>query len=80
MLYLVQLWYDAFILEESVFNNIIDTYKTLRKENVTFPPGPPNEKNLLAVQTESPILENIHEIASRAVTRQDRTGRSSAKS
>ena len=80
MLYLVQLWYDAFILEESVFNNIIDTYKTLRKENVTFPPRSPNEKNLLAVQTESPILENIHEIASRAVTRQDRTGRSSAKS
>lgn len=31
VLYLVQLWYDAFILEESVYNNIIDTYKILRK-------------------------------------------------
>ncbi len=38
VLYLIQLWYDAFILEESVYNNIIDTYKILRKENIMFPP------------------------------------------
>ena len=31
VLYLVQLWYDAFMLDEAVYNNIVDTYKTLRK-------------------------------------------------
>lgn len=71
MLYLVQLWYDAFILEEAVYDNIIATYKLLRKENVLFPPRSANEKNLLAVQTQSPILENIEEIAS---TPHDRQG------
>jgi hypothetical protein len=64
VLYLVQLWYDAFILEESVYNNIIDTYKILRKENVMFPPRSSNEKNIIFVKTESPILDNIEEIAS----------------
>jgi hypothetical protein len=64
VLYLVQLWYDAFILEESVYNNIIDNYKTLRKENIMFPPRSANEKNLIFVKTESPILQNIEEIAS----------------
>lgn len=42
VLYLIQLWYDAFILEESVYNNIIDSYKLLRKENVMFPPRSTN--------------------------------------
>ncbi len=63
MLYLIQLWYDAFILEESVYNNIINTYKILRKENIMFPPRSSNEKNLLFVKTESPIFENIEDIA-----------------
>lgn len=31
VLYLVQLWYDAFMLDEAVYNNIVNTYKTLRK-------------------------------------------------
>ena len=31
ILYLVQLWYDAFILEESKYPYIINTYKILRK-------------------------------------------------
>ena len=65
MLYLIQLWYDAFILEESVYNNIIDNYKILRKEGVLFPPRSINEKNLIFVKTESPILQNIEEIASK---------------
>ena len=56
VLYLIQLWYDAFILEESVYDNIINSYKTLRKENIMFPPRSSNEKNLLFVKTESPIL------------------------
>ena len=42
VLYLVQLWYDAFMLEEAVYDNIVGTYKTLRKENVLFPPRLPN--------------------------------------
>lgn len=65
MLYLIQLWYDAFILEESVYDNIIDNYKVLRKENVLFPPRSANEKNIIFVKTESPILQNIEEIASK---------------
>lgn len=65
MLYLIQLWYDAFILEESVYDNIIDNYKVLRKENVLFPPRSVNEKNIIFVKTESPILQNIEEIASK---------------
>lgn len=63
VLYLIQLWYDAFILEESVYDNIITAYKTLHQENVIFPPRSPNEKNLLFVKTESPILDNIEDIA-----------------
>lgn len=51
VLYLIQLWYDAFILEESIYNNIIASYKTLRKQNVLFPPRSTNEKNLLFVKT-----------------------------
>lgn len=65
VLYLIQLWYDAFILEESVYDNIIDNYKVLRKENVLFPPRSANEKNIIFVKTESPILQNIEEIASK---------------
>ena len=56
MLFLVQLWYDAFMLDEAVYNNIVSNYKTLRKENVVFPPRLPNEKNLIFVKTESPIM------------------------
>ena len=51
VLYLIQLWYDAFMLDEAVYNNIVETYKTLRKEDVLFPPRLPNEKNLLFVKT-----------------------------
>ena len=63
ILYLIQLWYDAFILEESKYPYIINNYKTLRKENVIFPPRNVNEKSLLAIQTESPIFDNIETIA-----------------
>ena len=56
VLFLVQLWYDAFMLDEAVYNNIVSNYKTLRKENVVFPPRLPNEKNLIFVKTESPIM------------------------
>ena len=51
VLYLIQLWYDAFMLDEAVYNNIVDSYKTLRKENIVFPPRLANEKNLLSVKT-----------------------------
>lgn len=63
VLYLIQLWYDAFILEESKYPYIINNYKILRQENVIFPPRNVNEKSLLAVQTESPIFDNIETIA-----------------
>ncbi len=80
VLYLVQLWYDAFILEESVYNNIIDNYKTLRKEGILFPPRSANEKNLIFVKTESPILQNIEEIASTHGHTQEPTSKSSGRS
>jgi hypothetical protein len=38
ILYIIQLWYDAFMLEESQYSHIISTYKMLRQENILFPP------------------------------------------
>ena len=51
VLYLLQLWYDTFILEESSFQHIINNYKVLRKEGMIFPPRQANEKNLIFVST-----------------------------
>jgi len=62
-LYIVQLWYDAFMLEESHYSNIIAAYKTLRQENILFPPRQENEKNMLSVKTNSPIFDHITEIS-----------------
>lgn len=63
ILYLVQLWYDAFILQETEYPYIINTYKILRSENALFPPRNPNEKNVMMVKTDSPIFDNIEAIA-----------------
>jgi hypothetical protein len=51
ILHLIQLWYDAFILEEGKYPFIINNYKLLRKENIIFPPRNINEKSLLAIKT-----------------------------
>ena len=61
-------------------NHIIDNYKLLRKEAVLFPPRSSNEKNLIFVKTESPILQNIDEIASTPPPMQEPTSRGLGKS
>ena len=37
ILFLIQLWFDTFMLHEPDFKNIIEVYKTLWKEGVVFP-------------------------------------------
>lgn len=63
VLYIIQLWYDAFMLEESQYQHLIHAYKMLRQENILFPPRQENEKNMLSVKTNSPIFDHIAEIS-----------------
>ena len=37
LLFLIQIWYDTFMLRYEIFKNIIEVYKTLREEGVIFP-------------------------------------------
>lgn len=37
LLYLIQLWYDTFMMRYDEFKNIIEVYHKLRKEGVLFP-------------------------------------------
>lgn len=69
VLYILQLWYDAFMMEENQYSHIINTYKLLRKEGVLFPPRQQNEKNMLAIKTSSPIFDNLAEISRKFCTK-----------
>jgi hypothetical protein len=79
VMYLVQLWYDAFMLEEGRYPFLIANYKLLRKEGAIFPPRDPNEKALIAVRTESPIFDNIEAIARNCASTQTPTNSASPK-
>ena len=62
LLYLVQLWYDTFMMHEDEFKEIISLYKQLRKEGVVFPPRDPSEKFMIQFKgVQSPIFETIEE-------------------
>lgn len=62
LLYLIQLWYDTFMMHEDEFKEIIALYKQLRKEGVVFPPRDPSEKFMIQFKgTTSPIFETIEE-------------------
>lgn len=60
VLYLIQLWYDTFMMDEGEFKEIIGCYKTLRKEGVIFPQRDPNEAFMIKFTgTTSPIFQTV---------------------
>lgn len=62
LLYLIQLWYDTFMMHEDEFKEVITLYKQLRKEGVVFPPRDPNEKFMIQFKGKvSPIFQTIEE-------------------
>lgn len=62
LLYLIQLWFDTFMMHEDEFKEIIALYKTLRKEGVVFPPRDPTAKFMIQFKgQESPIFQTIEE-------------------
>jgi hypothetical protein len=56
VLYLVQMWTDAFIMNESTMQPIFELYKTLRKEGAQFPPRDENGKFEIAGAQQSPAF------------------------
>lgn len=62
LLYLIQLWYDTFMMHESEFREIIGAYKNLRKEGVIFPQRDPNEAFMIKFTgTTSPIFQTMED-------------------
>ena len=62
LLYLIQLWYDTFMMHEDEFKEVISLYKQLRKEGVMFPPRDSSEKFMIQFKgTQSPIFQTIEE-------------------
>ena len=62
LLFLIQLWFDTFMLHEDEFKNIIEVYKTLRKESVIFPMRDPKSQFFINFDgKKSPIFEAIEE-------------------
>lgn len=59
-MFLVQLWFDTFMLHESEFKLIVGVYKTLRQEGVVFPLRDANNQFLISFDgKKSPIFETI---------------------
>jgi hypothetical protein len=59
-LFLIQLWFDTFMLHEDEFKEIMGVYKTLRKEGVVFPARDPKSKDYIKFEgRKSPIFEAI---------------------
>jgi hypothetical protein len=62
LLYLIQLWFDTFMMHEDEFKEIIALYKQLRKEGVTFPARDTTAKFMIQFKGKtSPIFETIEE-------------------
>lgn len=60
LLFLIQLWYDTFMLHEDDFKQIISVYKTLRKDGVVFPKRSSSDQYLIKFSgKKSPIFEVI---------------------
>jgi hypothetical protein len=60
LLFLIQVWYDTFMLYNKEFFNILNVYKTLRKEGVIFPLRDPKNKDFIKFNGEkSPIFDNL---------------------
>lgn len=62
LLYLIQLWFDTFMMHEGEFKEIIALYKHLRKEGVVFPARDSTAKYMIQFKgQESPIFQTIEE-------------------
>lgn len=57
VLYLIQLWYDTFMMHEADFPHIMENYKLLRKEGIQFPERDPAEIHMINFSgVKSPIF------------------------
>ncbi|EAS03672.2 VHS domain protein (macronuclear) [Tetrahymena thermophila SB210] len=62
VLYLIQLWYDTFMMHEGDYPNIMNNYKLLRKEGIKFPERDPNEMHMINFKgIKSPIFGLLEE-------------------
>ncbi|KAL4445102.1 hypothetical protein ABPG74_018830 [Tetrahymena malaccensis] len=62
VLYLIQLWYDTFMMHEGEYPNIMNNYKLLRKEGIKFPERDPNEMHMINFKgIKSPIFGLLEE-------------------
>lgn len=62
ILFLIQLWFDTFMLHEDEFKNIVEVYKTLRKESIIFPMRDAKSQFFINFDgKKSPIFEAIEE-------------------
>ncbi|KAL4494607.1 hypothetical protein ABPG72_004509 [Tetrahymena utriculariae] len=62
VLYLIQLWYDTFMMHEEEYPNIMNNYKLLRKEGIKFPERDPNEMHMINFKgVKSPIFGQLEE-------------------
>ena len=60
LLFLVQLWFDTFMLHEDDFKDIIAVYKECRKDGVIFPQRSASNQFLIKFDgKKSPIFEGI---------------------
>ncbi len=59
-MFLVQLWFDTFMMHEDEFKEIMNVYKQLRKEGVIFPARDPRSQHFIQFDgKKSPIFETI---------------------
>lgn len=60
MLFLIQLWFDTFMMHEDDFKDIIGVYKELRKDGVIFPQRNVSHQFMIKFEGKrSPIFEGI---------------------
>lgn len=72
VLYLVQLWADTFMMEESQYKAMMDLYRQLRKEGIQFPSRDVNDKFMIKCSGSSPVHDNIQSIVGNWVHHMDR--------
>eukprot|EP00826_Nyctotherus_ovalis_P055910 TRINITY_DN7479_c0_g1_i5.p1 TRINITY_DN7479_c0_g1~~TRINITY_DN7479_c0_g1_i5.p1 ORF type:complete len:471 (+),score=110.99 TRINITY_DN7479_c0_g1_i5:73-1485(+) len=64
ILYLIQLWADAFMMHEDSYPFFLATYRQLRKERITFPPREASTRFMLSsLKLESPMFDHLEEIS-----------------
>ena len=67
LLYLIQLWADAFIMHEDEYPGFQWIYRLLRKEQIAFPMRDPNERLYMGnLVSDSPMYDYIDQITGKA--------------